>query len=124
MRRTVRWLVPPLLSRALTENTRPAVDTDIGAATSIFPAPLMAKFESVKVKLANFLRQWETSTGGGGGVVKDGESAALMVELAAHTNLWGFGIQAGSSAVLPPEQSPSGNTTRSGKRPGTKMVDS
>lgn len=56
----------PLLSRALTENTRPAGDTSIGAATSIFPAPLIAKFESVKVKLADFLRQLETSTGSSG----------------------------------------------------------
>lgn len=63
IRRTVRWLVAPLPSRALRENTRPAVDTNIGAATSIFPAPLIAKFESVKVKLADFLRQLETSTG-------------------------------------------------------------
>lgn len=127
MRRTVRWLVAPPLCRALRENTRPAGDTRIGADTSRFPAPLIAKFESVKVKVADFLRQLETSTGSreegggaGGGVVKVGGSAALMVELAARTNLWGFGSRAGSSPALPPERSPSGNRTPSGKRPGTK----
>lgn len=126
MSRTVRWLVAPPLSRALRENTRPAGDTDIGADTSRFPASLIAKFESVKVKVAEFLRQLETSTGsrgGGGWVVKVGGGAAFMVELAAHTNLWGFGSRAGSSSVLPPERSPSGSTTPSGKPPGAKMVE-
>lgn len=38
----------------------------------------------------------------------------------ARTNLGGFGIRAGPSAALAPEESPSGSTTPSGKPPGAK----
>lgn len=47
-----------------------------------------------------------------------------MVEITAATHLWEFGIQAGLSAGLEPEESSSGNRIRSGKQPGAKMVDS
>lgn len=63
MSRTVIWLLAPLPSRAHTENVRPPADTATAAAASTLPAPLMVKLGSDKVKVADFLRQSETSTG-------------------------------------------------------------
>lgn len=99
MSRTAIWLLAPLPSRALTKNVRPPADTATGAAASTLPAPLMVKLGSDKVKVADFLRQSETSTGsrrgeekrrgagGGEGVIYQRKSAELMVEVTAATNL-------------------------------------
>lgn len=64
------WLLTPRLSRAVTVNVRPATGTATADAASTFPAPLIVKLGSAKVKKADFLRHSETSTGsrrGGGG---------------------------------------------------------